>query len=87
MRPSTLRFSAACTPRAGTSTSSSRQPSPEAYPLPPLREKQFTAGQDRYQTPDSVLEGWPDELQAITEKIYEDFNKEHGTNFEFKLKR
>ena len=34
-----------------------------------------------------VLAGWPEEFNAITEKIYADFNKKHGTNFKFKLKK
>jgi ribonuclease Z len=62
-------------------------PNTEAYPLPPLKEKKITAGPDRYQTPDSVLEGWPEELQELTEGIYADFNKKHGTNFKFQLKK
>jgi ribonuclease Z len=62
-------------------------PNPEAYPTPSLVEKKVEAGADRYQTPDSVLAGWPEEFNAITEKIYADFNKKHGTNFKFKLKK
>ncbi|MHC4452636.1 MAG: guanitoxin biosynthesis MBL fold metallo-hydrolase GntH [Planctomycetota bacterium] len=62
-------------------------PNPEAYPTPSLVEKEIEAGADRYQTPDSVLAGWAVELNEITEKIYADFNKEHGTKFEFKLKK
>jgi ribonuclease Z len=62
-------------------------PNPEAYPTPSLVEKEIEAGADRSQTPDSVLAGWAVELNEITEKIYADFNKEHGTKFEFKLKR
>jgi ribonuclease Z len=60
---------------------------PEGYPLPPLREKQITAGAERYQTPDSVLDGWPKDLDPVAEKIYEDFNKKHGTDFKFQLKK
>jgi ribonuclease Z len=62
-------------------------PNREMYPTPPLREKEIAAGDERYQTPDSVLEGWPQEFQALTEQIYADFNKEHGTEFKFQLKR
>ena len=62
-------------------------PNPESYPTPSLVEKKIEAGGDRYQTPDSVLAGWPDELNGLTEKIYADFNKKHGTNIEFKLKK
>jgi ribonuclease Z len=62
-------------------------PNREYYPIPPLREKEITAGADRYQTPDSVLAGWPEELNALTEKIYADFNEKHGTDFKFQLKK
>jgi len=62
-------------------------PNPESYPTPSLVEKEVAAGGERYQTPDSVLEGWPDEMNNLTEQIYEDFNKKHGTDFEFQLKK
>jgi len=62
-------------------------PNPEGYPTPSLVEKKIEAGADRYQTPDSVLAGWPEELNEITQKIYADFNKKHGTEFQFKLKK
>ena len=60
---------------------------PEAYPTPALKEKKIEAGGDRYQTPDSVLAGWPEEFQGLTEQIYDDFNKKHGTDFKFQLKK
>ncbi len=60
---------------------------PESFPTPPLVEKQIAAGGERYQTPDSVLEGWPKEFNDVTEQIYADFNKKHGTDFKFQLKR
>jgi ribonuclease Z len=60
---------------------------PEAYPTPPLHEKKIEAGGDRYQTPDKVLAGWPEELDGIADKIYSDFNKEQGTEFKFQLKK
>ena len=60
---------------------------PESYPIPPLQEKKVEAGGERYQTPESVLDGWPEEMDAVTEKIYNDFNKKHGTNFKFQLKK
>ena len=59
---------------------------PESFPTPPLVEKQIAAG-ERYQTPDSVLEGWPEEFNDVAEQIYADFNKKHGTNFKFQLKK
>jgi ribonuclease Z len=60
---------------------------PEAYPPPPLKEKQIEDSGDRYQTPDSVLAGWPEEFNAVADKIYSDFNKEQGTDFKFQLKK
>ena len=62
-------------------------PNPESYPTPPLREKKIESGGERYQTPDFVLEGFPDDVNDLAEKIYEDFNKRHGTNYKFKLKK
>ncbi len=60
---------------------------PEAYPTPPLREKKISGDGERYQTPDSVLAGWPDEFNDLANKIYVDFNKKHGTNYKFQLKK
>ena len=62
-------------------------PNPESYPLPPLQEKEISTGGDRYQTPEWVLDGFPDEVDAVARKIYADFNKEHGTDYEFQLKK
>ena len=59
---------------------------PEAYPAPALREKTIAAG-ERYQTPDSVLEGWPKAFDDVANQIYAEFNKKHGTNYEFQLKK
>ena len=61
-------------------------PNPEYYPLPPLQEKQITAGDDRYQTPAWVLDGFPDEMGVVADEIYDDFNKNNGTDYKFKLK-
>ena len=60
---------------------------PEGYPTPPPKEKKIEASGDRYQTPDSVLAGWPEEFNAVADKIYSDFNKEQGTDFKFQLKK
>ena len=60
---------------------------PEAYPPPPLKEKKVEEGGDRYQTPDSVLAGWPEEMQAVAEQIYTDLNKKHETDYKFQLKK
>jgi len=61
-------------------------PNPESYPPPALQEKKVASGGDRYQTPDSVLDGWPEEFTAVADKIYADFNKKNGTDFKFQLK-
>ena len=61
-------------------------PNPEAYPPPGLQEKEIASGGERYQTPDSVISGFPEEFNEIAEQIYSDFNEEHGTDFEFHLK-
>ncbi len=58
----------------------------EAYPTPPLAEKVIAEGCERYMTPEWVLDGWPKEANDMVEQIYEDFNKEHGTDSEFELK-
>jgi hypothetical protein len=48
----------------------------------------MASGGDRYQTPDSVLAGWPKkEFDPIANKIYADFNKKYGTNLKFQLKK
>ena len=60
---------------------------PEAYPPQPLKEKKIEEGGDRYQTPDSVLAGWPEEMQEVAEEIYAEFNKKHETNYKFQLKK
>ena len=41
---------------------------------------------ERYQTPDWILDGFPEEVTDLTNQIYDDFNKENGTDYEFKLK-
>jgi len=62
-------------------------PNREAFPTPSLVEKHIEEGEGRYQTPDSVLAGWPEDFQDFTEQIYDDFNKKHGTDFQFQLKK
>jgi len=62
-------------------------PNRESYPTPSLVEKKMASSKDRYQTPDKVLAGWPEEFNAVADKIYADFNKEHGTDFKFQLKK
>ena len=36
-------------------------------------------GEDRHRTPEWVLDGFPEEVDAVAKKIYADFNEEHGT--------
>jgi ribonuclease Z len=62
-------------------------PNPEGFPPPALHEKKMAATDERYQTPDWVIAGWPEEATPLAEEIYSDFNKEHGTDYEFKLKK
>jgi ribonuclease Z len=62
-------------------------PNPEGFPSPPLHEKEMAASGERYQTPDWVIEGWPEAVTPLAEKIYSDFNKEHGTDYKFQLKK
>lgn len=57
---------------------------PDAYPTPPLAEKVIDTD-DPYVTPQWVLDGWLEETNAIAEQIYEDFNRENGTDFKFQL--
>jgi ribonuclease Z len=59
----------------------------EAYPTPPLHEKKISSGDEVYQTPDWILAGWPPEVNDVAEQIYEDFNKEHGTDYKFLWKK
>ena len=61
-------------------------PNREGFPPKALHEKKMASGKP-YQTPDSVLAGWPEEVTVLADEIYSDFNKEHGTNYKFQLKR
>jgi ribonuclease Z len=62
-------------------------PNPEGFPYPPLHEKEIATSGERYYTPDWVYDGWPEEVTPLAEKIYSDFNKEHGTDYKFQLKK
>jgi ribonuclease Z len=57
-------------------------PNREAYPTPPLAEKVIDMS-NPYVTPEFVMSGWATEANETVEKIYSDFNKEHGTDFKF----
>ncbi len=59
---------------------------PEAYPSPPLHEKQIEADEP-YQTPQWVLDGWLDEVTPVAEAIYSNYNAENGTEFQFPLSK
>ena len=60
-------------------------PNPESYPTPPLAEKVIDTS-NPYRTPDWVVDGWPQEGIEQANKNFDDFNKEHGTDYKFKLK-
>ena len=60
---------------------------PWRLPYPAFEGKKIEEGGGRYQTPDSVLAGGPEEVQEVAEEIYSDFNKKHGTDYKFQLKK
>jgi ribonuclease Z len=62
-------------------------PNPEYLPNPPLRPKEISAGQGRYQTPEWIVDEFPEDVEPIADQIYDAFNKENGTDFEFQLKK
>ena len=55
---------------------------PNNYPNPPLEEKQIVEGGDRYTTPAWIMEGLEPELMPVIQQIYDDFNKEAGTDIQ-----
>jgi len=59
---------------------------PEFFPTPALHEKVVASGSDRYQTPEWVVDGFPEEVRSIADQIYTDFNNENGTDYKFRLK-
>ena len=58
-------------------------PNHESYPTPPLAEKVVDRS-NPYKQPVWIAEGWPEEVTPIVEKLYEDANKEYGTNLKYK---
>jgi hypothetical protein len=62
-------------------------PNPEGYPSPPLHEKEVATDGERYQTPDWVIEGWPEKVTPLANQIYSIFNKKHDTDYKFQLKK
>lgn len=54
-------------------------PNRESYPTPALAEKVIDRS-DPFVPPAWVMEGWPKEVNPVVDKLYEDFNKTHGTN-------
>jgi ribonuclease Z len=55
-------------------------PNRESYPTPALAEKVIDRS-DPYIMPEFVLSGWETEADEIVDKIYADFNRDHGTNY------
>jgi hypothetical protein len=47
----------------------------------------MAAAGDRYQTPKWVTDGLEPEVLPVIQKIYDEFNKERGTNFQNPLKK
>ena len=58
-------------------------PNREAFPTPPLAEKMIDKS-DPYIQPEWVAKSWPDEVTPVVEKLYNNFNEEHGTNLKYK---
>ena len=58
-------------------------PNRESYPTPPLDEKVVDKS-NPYVQPAWIAEGWPEEVTPVVEKLYEDANKEFGTNLKYK---
>jgi ribonuclease Z len=59
-------------------------PNRESYPTPPLAEKVIDKSSERYVPPAWVLEGWEPRATGVVERIYEDFNTQHGTDLKFR---
>ena len=57
-------------------------PNRESFPTPPLAEKVVDRS-NPYVPPAWVKEGWPDEVTPVVEKLYEDANKEFGTDLSY----
>ena len=53
-------------------------PDPNRYPLPPPEERQVSVADDRYQTPQWIMDGLEPEVLPIVQKIYDDFISECG---------
>ena len=62
-------------------------PNPNYFPLPPTGEKQMAEEGERYQTPEWIMAGLEPELLPVIQKIYDDFNEQHGTNIPNPLKK
>ena len=58
-------------------------PNHEAYPTPPLAEKVIDRS-DPYVQPAWIQEGWPEEVDPVVEKLYQDINQKLGTDLKHK---
>jgi hypothetical protein len=59
----------------------------QPYPPPSVVERQQEApGGEKYETPEWILEGFAWEAMPTMDRVFEDFNTEYGTDFEFQLK-
>jgi ribonuclease Z len=59
----------------------------QPFPPPSVAERQQAApGGERYETPAWVLQGYEWETLPLMDEIFEEFNEEYGTDFEFALK-
>ena len=57
-------------------------PNRESYPMPALAEKVIDKN-NPYIPPSQVVESWPTDVTPVVERLYRDFNEEHGTNLKY----
>ena len=61
-------------------------PNPQPYPPPSVSPRQQAApGGEKYETPEWLLQGYAWETMPEMDRIFEEFNREFGTEFEFQL--
>ena len=59
----------------------------QPYPSPSVVERQQEApGGEKYETPEWILQGFAWETMPVMDEVFEEFNQEFGTDFEFQLK-
>jgi hypothetical protein len=57
-------------------------PNPQPYPPPSVAARQQEApGGEKYETPEWILQGYAWETMPTMDKVFEEFNKEFGTDF------